>query len=175
MRRAWGTRHGGHPACPARQRRAEGGPARFLAAQLLFWLLAAPDGHAKNFSIFLLPGSRFRLTPLYDIMSAWPIIGSGACQFPWQKVKLAMAVRSKNIHYRMHDLQRRHWSTVARANALGPDFEPVIEDFIRRAPEVVEAVSRILPASFPAGVSEPIFQGLLSQVGRLAAGQLPGA
>ncbi len=148
---------------------------RFLAAQLLFWLLAAPDGHAKNFSIFLLPGSRFRLTPLYDIMSAWPIIGSGARQFPWQKVKLAMAVRSKNVHYRMHDVQRRHWSTVARANALGPDFEPVIEDFVRRAPEVVEAVSRILPARFPAGVSEPIFQGLLSQTRRLDAGQIPGA
>ncbi|MGI6436549.1 MAG: HipA domain-containing protein, partial [Sphaerochaeta sp.] len=25
----------------------------FFSAQLLFWLLAAPDGHAKNFSIFL--------------------------------------------------------------------------------------------------------------------------
>jgi serine/threonine-protein kinase HipA len=34
-----------------------------LKAQLLFWLLAATDGHAKNFSIFLLAGGRCRLTP----------------------------------------------------------------------------------------------------------------
>ena len=27
-----------------------------MRTQLVFWLLAAIDGHAKNFSIFLLPG-----------------------------------------------------------------------------------------------------------------------
>jgi serine/threonine-protein kinase HipA len=32
----------------------------FLKAQIVFWLLGATDGHAKNFSIFLLPGGRFR-------------------------------------------------------------------------------------------------------------------
>ncbi len=145
----------------------------FLAAQLLFWLLAAPDGHAKNFSIFLLPGSRFQLTPLYDIMLAWPIIGSGAREFQWQKVKLAMAVRSKNNQL-MHDIQRRHWSATASANALGSDFEPVIEDLIERAPKVVEALQHTLPATFPAVVSDPIFQGLQNQAKRLAAGELPG-
>lgn len=147
---------------------------RFLAAQLLFWLLAAPDGHAKNFSIFLLPGSRFQLTPLYDIMSAWPIIGSGARQFQWQKVKLAMAVRSKNNHYRMHDIQRRHWVATASANGLGPDFERVIDDFCHRAPTLADALQRTLPAQFPAVVSDPIFQGLQNQAKRLAAGGLYG-
>ena len=34
----------------------------FLDAHLLFWLLAAPGGHAKNFSLFLEPHGRFRLT-----------------------------------------------------------------------------------------------------------------
>jgi len=29
--------------------------ATLLKAQLLFWMLAATDGHAKNFSIHLLP------------------------------------------------------------------------------------------------------------------------
>jgi serine/threonine-protein kinase HipA len=33
-----------------------------MAAQVLFWLLRAPDGHAKNFSIQLLPRGRFQLT-----------------------------------------------------------------------------------------------------------------
>ena len=35
----------------------------FMKAQIVFWLLAAIDGYAKNFSIFLTPGG-YRLTPL---------------------------------------------------------------------------------------------------------------
>lgn len=43
-------------ACWAAARRAQrtGGP--FFQAQLLFWMLCATDGHAKNFSLFLRPG-----------------------------------------------------------------------------------------------------------------------
>ncbi len=145
----------------------EGDRRRFLAAQLLFWLLASPDGHAKNFSIFIGPHGRYRLTPLYDIMSAWPVIGDGPKMFQWQKVKLAMAVRSKNAHYRMARIQRRHWNTVAKTNGLGEDFEPVIQQFINQAPRVVEAVSARLPPGFPAGVSGPIFKGLVEQTDRL--------
>jgi serine/threonine-protein kinase HipA len=140
---------------------------RFLAAQLLLWLLAAPDGHAKNFSIFIEPEGRYRLTPLYDIMSAWPVIGDGPNMFQWQKVKLAMAVRAKNAHYRMANIQRRHWNGVAKANGMGEDFEPVIEQFITRTPVVLEAVSARLPAGFPIAVSELIFNGLLAQIKRL--------
>lgn len=35
----------------------------FLCTQLVFWLLAATDGHAKNFSVFLLPQGRYRSQP----------------------------------------------------------------------------------------------------------------
>lgn len=73
----------------------------FLTAQLIFWLLADPDGHAKNFSIALGPQGQFWLTPLYDIMSAWPVIGKGAREFQLQNVKLAMALHSKNTHYQI--------------------------------------------------------------------------
>ncbi|MGH6610289.1 MAG: HipA domain-containing protein, partial [Burkholderiaceae bacterium] len=44
---------------------APGDGRLFLCAQLAFWLLAATDGHAKNFSLFLLNNDRYRLTPLY--------------------------------------------------------------------------------------------------------------
>jgi serine/threonine-protein kinase HipA len=42
-------------------------------------MLRAPDGHAKNFSIQLQAGTagRFRLTPMYDVMSAYPVLGEG--------------------------------------------------------------------------------------------------
>ncbi|WP_319560707.1 HipA domain-containing protein [Marispirochaeta sp.] len=45
----------------------------FFKTQLLFWLLAVIDGHAKNFSIFLLPEGRYHLTPICDVISAYYI------------------------------------------------------------------------------------------------------
>jgi serine/threonine-protein kinase HipA len=140
---------------------------RFLTMQLLFWLLAAPDGHAKNFSIFLEPQGRYRLTPMYDILSAWPVIGEGPNKFQWKKVKLAMAVHSKNAHYKLAEIQRRHWNAVAKYNGLGEDFETVIQELISKAPGVIEALSSRLPADFPTAVSGSIFDGLLAQTKRL--------
>jgi serine/threonine-protein kinase HipA len=52
-----------------------------LTSQMLFLMLAAPDGHAKNFSIRILPQGRYTLTPHYDVMSIWPVEGNGPNQF----------------------------------------------------------------------------------------------
>lgn len=141
----------------------------FLAAQLIFWMLAAPDGHAKNFSLFIGQRDHFWSTPLYDVMSAWPAVGSGARQLQWKKLKLAMALRTRNAHYRMDTIRRRHWNEVAKANALGPDFEAVIERVIALTPTVIDEVSALLPAGFPDRVAGPIFDGLRAQAQRLGA------
>lgn len=53
----------------------------FYRAQVFFWLIAGIDGHAKNFSLFIEPEGKFRLTPLYDIMSAYPLIKKNNCKF----------------------------------------------------------------------------------------------
>ena len=54
----------------------------FFKSQILFWMLAAIDGHGKNFSLFIEPGTSFRMTPLYDVISAYPLFdvadGSGS-------------------------------------------------------------------------------------------------
>ena len=69
----------------------------FYKAQIVFYLLAATDGHAKNFSITHLPENKYKLTPLYDVLSIHPLIGNKANQIAKQKVKMAMAIRgSKN-------------------------------------------------------------------------------
>ena len=142
----------------------------FFKTQLVFWLLAATDGHAKNFSIFHLPQSRFRATPLYDILSAHPIIGHGPNQLAPQRAKLAMAVRGRNAHYRMHDVQRRHWTAQAMHAGLGPAFaETLIEEVLREAPRVVDRVQVQLPNGFPADVADSILQGLLHQAQHLNA------
>lgn len=90
----------------------------FLCAQLAFWLLAATDGHAKNFSIFLLPGGGYRMTPLYDVISVWPVIGNGTNQVAWQEARLAMAVRSRNVHHELARIQTRHWLGLAQRSGI---------------------------------------------------------
>jgi serine/threonine-protein kinase HipA len=76
--------------------RSEQDRRNFMRTQLLFWMLAAIDGHAKNFSIFHLPGSAYRMTPGYDILSAHPMLGHGRGKLAPEKIRMAMAVRGKN-------------------------------------------------------------------------------
>lgn len=141
----------------------------FMKAQLVFWLLAAPDGHAKNFSLFIEQGGQFRLTPLYDVMSAWPVIGRGPNQFDRHRLKLAMSVNGANSHYRIDDIRRKHWNATAKRNAMGPDFETAIRDVLAVTPDVLEKVASQLPPRFPAEVSEPILNGIRAQAVRLAS------
>jgi serine/threonine-protein kinase HipA len=149
---------------------AIGDREHFLASQLLFWMLAAPDGHAKNFSISIERQGAYRLTPLYDVLSAWPLIGDRPNAFQWKKVTMAMSVHAGNSHYKMSEILRRHWNAVAKSNAVGSDFEPVIEQFLTRAPQAVEAVQAQLPDDFPAQVSDAIFEGVMKQARLLGSG-----
>ena len=69
-------------------------PVRNLCElSFLFWLLGAIDGHAKNFSIFLHQGGRFELTPVYDVISAYPLAEKR--QIEYRNLKMAMALRGK--------------------------------------------------------------------------------
>ncbi|SOE93500.1 serine/threonine-protein kinase HipA [Burkholderia sp. D7] len=140
-----------------------------LTTQILFWLLAAPDGHAKNFSIRLLAGGQYRLTPLYDVMSIWPVEGKGANQWSWFRARLAMAVSGKNRHYAFRDIQRRHFNAMAPRCSYGRDAEPIIQRLIARTPGVIERVSGELPEGFPARVADRIFEGLRRTVAALEA------
>lgn len=140
----------------------------FFRAQLLFWLLCAPDGHAKNFSLHLAPRGAFSLTPLYDVLSAYPMLGQGRDQVNPFKVKLAMAVRGKNPHWKMRDVQRRHWIDSAKRNGLGDSAPSLIDDMVQMTPSVIEQVDAMLPAQFPARVADSIFGGLRDAAERLA-------
>jgi serine/threonine-protein kinase HipA len=80
-----------------------------LTGQVLFRLMAAPDGHTNNFSIKMLAGGRYQLTPLYDLMSTWPIESGGADQHSLHKAGLPMTLLGKDKHYRFADVQRRHF------------------------------------------------------------------
>jgi serine/threonine-protein kinase HipA len=139
-----------------------------LASQILFWMLAAPDGHAKNFSIRLLAGGQYRLTPLYDVMSIWPVEGNGPNQWSWFKARLAMGMWSRSKHDAFRDVQRRHFNTMALKCSYGASAEPLIERLIGQTPNVIEQVSAELPERFPGKVAERIFKGLRNSAAKLA-------
>lgn len=135
-----------------------------MAAQILFWMLRAPDGHAKNFSIQLLPGhgGRFRLTPMYDVMSAYPVIGQGPNQWAAHDVKLAMALTGKNRHYHVRTIQRRHFNSTAKKVGYGENAAALVQELIERTPGVVSQVQAALPRSFSQEVADKILNGLLA-------------
>ncbi|WP_321892363.1 type II toxin-antitoxin system HipA family toxin [Paraburkholderia tropica] len=140
----------------------------FLAAQIVYWMMAAPDGHAKNFSLRLLPGGRFQLAPLYDVMSIWPVAGDGGNQWSWHKASLAMAVWGKSRHYRMRDVKRAHFNATAQLCHYGSDAKSIIDRLIERTPAAIETVSAALPAGFPERVAAKLFDGLRFSAQRLA-------
>lgn len=140
----------------------------FVKGQILFWLLAATDGHAKNFSLFHGAGGNYRMTPYYDVLSAWPIIGSGPNHLAWQKAELAMAVRSKNAHWKLKDIRPRHWEGMARAAGL-QDAEGLIDEVLTQVPSVLAQVGANLPKNFPMRITDKIFAGIEQQAKVLAA------
>jgi serine/threonine-protein kinase HipA len=131
----------------------------FVKAQIVFWMLAAVDGHAKNFSLFHERGGAYRLTPFYDVLSAWPIIGRGANQIDWHKARLAMAVRSKNARWRLAEIRGPHWDAVTRAAGMGTAAE-LLHEIVKQTPRVIETVNRLIPSKFPALVQDKILDGL---------------
>lgn len=133
--------------------------ATFALAQLAFWLLAATDGHAKNYSLQHRRGGRFGLTPLYDVLSAWPIIGDGPSRVAYARAKLAMSVRGeKNSHVRLRDILPRHWRRLA--NACGPGVWPRMTAMVESLDDVLAGVERLLPSDFPLRTWETIAAGM---------------
>ena len=141
----------------------------FFKTQILFWLLAATDGHGKNFSIAHLPGGVYRSTPIYDVLSAHPVLGSGKNKIPTQKAKLAMAVRGSTNHYLIDKIQRRHWISQGQQVGLSAEMtNTLIEEVMDQTELVIDRVSQLLPAGFPSDLAEAIFKGMKKQRVRLA-------
>jgi serine/threonine-protein kinase HipA len=138
----------------------------FFRSQILFWLLAAIDGHAKNFSLFLEPGSAYRLAPLYDILSAYPLMTpSGIAP---QKAKMAMAVRGKNRHFHWATILPRHYVAMAKSVAFSATrAADLLEEMAAQTDAVITRVERHLPNDFPAFISDPIFSGLRKQAQKI--------
>lgn len=157
-------------------RNARADRKNFLKAQLLYWVLAAPDGHAKNFSVFLEPQGRFSLAPLYDVLSAYPILGHGKNRLSPRKLTMAMSVIGTHRYNQWEQATASRWrSTALKCRAQG-EMESIFQEIIESAPGAVDRVSSMLPPGFPSEVSGPIFDGVQAAVERLRRGiELAGA
>ncbi|WBL34388.1 type II toxin-antitoxin system HipA family toxin [Sinirhodobacter sp. HNIBRBA609] len=134
----------------------------FFRAQVLFWLLGATDGHAKNFSIALRPGG-FRITPLYDVLSAQKAVDDG--QIRQNRMRLAMAVEG---HYRINEVVPRHFLQAAKAAGFGVALaEEVLTDVAGRVDEGLVEMQASLPEGFPPALAEIVAEGIRGRAASL--------
>ena len=142
----------------------------FMKSQVLFWLLAATDGHAKNFSVFIEPEGRFRLTPFYDILSVYPVFGGRGLNR--RDAKLAMGLASsKGKKYAIEQIFPRHFFQTAKAVGFERSaMEEILTELANSVDDVIECVTQQLPAGFPDAISSAILEGLKARSARLIKG-----
>ncbi len=165
---------------PTRKYQSEGGPsltdiltllrgsdepptdqATVLKAQILFWLIGATDGHAKNFSIFIGPGGRLRLTPLYDVLTAEPNLA--AQQIERKKMKLALSLGTNN-HYRIDEITSRHILQTGEAAALPKSLvHNVMTEMADKATAALDEAERSLSGAFPQTIPDTVREAVVSR------------
>jgi serine/threonine-protein kinase HipA len=108
---------------------------RFMRAQVLNYIIAGTDAHARNYSIVYAPGGAFRLAPLYDVISDLPYTKKKGA-----KSTLAMTIGGKRV---ISDILPRHWERQAKSVRFSKDrvFEH-LRDLLARLPEAAAAVEK---------------------------------
>jgi len=139
----------------------------FFKAQVLFWLLGATDGHAKNFSVTLFPQGRFRMTPLYDILTLQPSVDRS--QIRHNEFKMAMCVGSSN-KYHVNKISGRHFLHTGNKCGLStPAINAIFDELMDTTPAVLNNITDGLPDNFPAELVDSITGGILHRLPRLSA------
>ncbi|MBP2195789.1 type II toxin-antitoxin system HipA family toxin [Pantoea cypripedii] len=139
----------------------------FMKSQVLFWLLAATDGHAKNFSVFIEPEGRFRLTPFYDILSIYPALGGRGLHV--RDAKLAMGLKgTRGKKDQIEQIFPRHFINTARDIGFEQQaMETILNEFADSVDSVIDRVCQQLPEDFPESIKEKILGGLKKRAARL--------
>ena len=118
------------------------------------------------------PAGAYAPTPLYDVLSAYPLLGEGPGRLSPFKARMAMAVRSGNAHWKMREILRRHWLDLGERHGIvtpaGDGPAGVIDDLVARTPAVVEAVRGGLPPDYPPALADSVLDGLSRAAEKLA-------
>ncbi|SNY58636.1 HipA-like C-terminal domain-containing protein [Arsukibacterium tuosuense] len=118
------------------------------------------DGHAKNFFILTERQDLYRLTPLYDILSAFPAISKKGLHE--KDLRLAMSLKgSKGRKTECRLIGPKHFFNTA--NEVGfplSGMERILHEMGSMTESVIHKVISELPTGFPTFISEPIFDGM---------------
>ncbi|ELT8671977.1 autotransporter outer membrane beta-barrel domain-containing protein [Escherichia coli] len=136
--------------------------------QVFQWLIGATDGHAKNFSVFIQAGGSYRLTPFYDIISAFPVLGGAGIHI--SDLKLAMGLNaSKGKKTAIDKIYPRHFLATAKVLRF-PEVQmhEILSDFARMIPAALDNVKTSLPTDFPENVVTAVETNVLRLHGRLS-------
>lgn len=140
--------------------------ATLFKAQVLFWIVGATDGHAKNFSVFLKPGGGFELTPLYGILTVQPSVDRRELRLNQSKMAMAVGERS---HYRVRDIHGRHFVETGRAMSLSlAAIRAVFDEIHARFEQAFREVEGVPPKS-ASRLHESVLEGARNRLRRLQA------
>ncbi len=107
---------------------------RFMRAQAYNFVIGGSDAHGKNYGLLLAARGRFRLAPLYDVISILPYIKQP------KEAKLAMSI---DRYYQLDKIYPSHWEAQARSAGYSPDRSLAhIRDLIARLPDEAASLTK---------------------------------
>lgn len=140
----------------------------FMRFQVFQWLIGATDGHSKNFSIFIETNGVYKLTPFYDIMSAYP--ASNGKGINTRKLKLAMSLKSTSSGNKWHleKVYPRHF--IATAETVGfctIRMQEILDEFVDAFPNAIDQVVNQLPNGFPVHIVDSITTNAMRMLNKI--------
>lgn len=108
------------------------------------------------------------MTPLYDVVSAWPIIGHGKSQLAVEKAKLAMGVQGRWTHYRLNEITARHWQGLADRTGIEVLWERM-HALVEYSTGAIDRLESRLPREFPQRIYASIRKGIRRQAKQFLA------
>ncbi|MDS1662577.1 HipA N-terminal domain-containing protein [Escherichia coli] len=133
-----------------------------------------PKGITPTTHIIKLPigdiqaGGSYRLTPFYDIISAFPVLGGTGIHI--SDLKLAMGLNaSKGKKTAIDKIYPRHYLATAKVLRF-PEVQmhEILSDFARMIPAALDNVKTSLPTDFPENVVTAVETNVLRLHGRLS-------
>ena len=137
----------------------------FLKVNILFWLMGAVDGHAKNFSIFLRPGGAFEMTPIYDVLSVQPSFDRVLFDRPQYRISMKVGKRGR---YRVFDIRGKDFIyTADRAGYSRRQIDALFEDILSNWESAFATATDAQASAVPHAMMESIRAGVESRLKRL--------
>ncbi|EFB4485734.1 HipA domain-containing protein [Escherichia coli] len=119
-------------------------------------------------SVNIQAGGSYRLTPFYDIISAFPVLGGAGIHI--SDLKLAMGLNaSKGKKTAIDKIYPRHFLATAKVLKF-PEVQmhEILSDFARMIPAALDNVKTSLPTDFPENVVTAVETNVLRLHGRLS-------